>query len=61
MDDRASDPGEAGFRETQNADYEPEPVVRDQDDRPVDNDQDDRLLPDDERPVSLDPDDTDPA
>ncbi|AGW40958.1 UDP-N-acetylglucosamine pyrophosphorylase [Leifsonia xyli subsp. cynodontis DSM 46306] len=61
MDARAGDPGEAGFREAQNADYEPEPVIRDQDDLPVDGGQDERLLPDDDRPVSLDPDDTGPA
>ncbi len=49
------------FREAQEGDYEPEPVVHDPDDLPVEDDEDDRLLPDDDRPVPLDPDDTEIA
>ena len=48
------------FRESQEGDYEPAPVLRDADDVPVEDDEeDDRILPDDDRPVPLDPDDAD--
>ncbi|MBT2503519.1 hypothetical protein [Curtobacterium sp. ISL-83] len=44
------------FREAQDTDYEPAPVVHDPDDLPIDDDGDDEVFPDDERPVPLDPD-----
>ncbi|WP_431220730.1 hypothetical protein [Leifsonia xyli] len=49
------------FREAQETDYEPEPVVHDPEDLPVVDDEDDELLPDDDRPVPLDPDDAEIA
>lgn len=50
------------FREAQEGDYEPEPVVFDAEDLPVDEeDEDDRVRPDDDRPVPLDADDDDLA
>lgn len=50
------------FRESQEGDYEPAPVLHDADDVPVEGDEeDDRILPDDDRPVPLDPDDADIA
>lgn len=50
------------FREAQETDYEPDPVVRDPEDLPVvDDDEEDALLPDDDRPVPLDPDDAEIA
>lgn len=56
------DPEDDDFREAQEGDYEPAPVVHDPDDLPVDDDEeDDRVLPDDDRPVPLDPDDTEIA
>lgn len=62
MSDSARDPEEDDFREAQEGDYEPEPVLHDQDDLPVDeDDEDDRLVPDDDRPVPLDPDDAEIA
>lgn len=63
MSDTGRDEDLDDFREAQEADYEPEPVVHDPDDVPVDDDEEveDRLLPDDERPVPLDPDDADIA
>ena len=60
-DTRGGDDELDDFREAQEADYEPEPVVRDPDDLPAVDDEDDELLPDDDRPVPLDPDDTEIA
>ncbi|WP_314147648.1 hypothetical protein [uncultured Leifsonia sp.] len=63
MSDTEREPEDDDFREAQEGDYEPEPVVHDPDDLPVDEDEedDDRLLPDDDRPVPLDPDDAEIA
>jgi hypothetical protein len=63
MSDTGRDEGLDDFREAQETDYEPEPVVHDPDDVPVDDEEEaeDRLLPDDERPVPLDPDDAEIA
>ena len=45
------------FREAQEGDYEPAPVVHDPDDLPVDDEEaDDLIVPDDDRPVPLDDD-----
>lgn len=59
MSDPTEDEDLDDFREAQEADYEPETVVRDPDDLPAVDDGDDELLPDDDRPVPLDPDDLD--
>ena len=62
MGDTEREPEDDDFREAQEGDYEPEPVVHDPDDLPVDEEEDDdRLLPDDDRPVPLDPDDAEIA
>ena len=61
MSDPREDEDLDDFREAQEAYYEPEPVVRDPDDLPAVDDEDDELLPDDDRPVPLDPDDTEIA
>ena len=64
MSDTASAaPEDDDFREAQEGDYEPEPVVHDPDDLPVEEeeDEDDRLLPDDDRPVPIDPNDAEIA
>lgn len=63
MSDRPGDPEDDDFREAQEGDYEPEPIVRDSDDLPADesDEDDDRILPDDDRPVPLDPDDAEIA
>ena len=63
MSDRAREEDLDDFREAQETDYEPEPVVHDPDDVPVDDDEEaeELLLPDDERPVPLDPEDTEIA
>ncbi|MGN6425982.1 MAG: hypothetical protein ACTHMF_04110 [Leifsonia sp.] len=62
MSDTEREPEDDDFREAQEGDYEPEPVVHDPDDLPVDEEEDDdRLLPDDDRPVPLDPDDAEIA
>lgn len=63
MSDTGRDEDLDDFREAQETDYEPEPVVHDPDDVPVEDDEEeeDRLLPDDERPVPLDPDDAEIA
>ncbi|MDN4614751.1 hypothetical protein P5G50_09820 [Leifsonia sp. F6_8S_P_1B] len=63
MSDTGRDEDLDDFREAQETDYEPEPVVHDPDDVPVDDEEEaeDRLLPDDERPVPLDPDDAEIA
>lgn len=61
-DTRRGDDDLDDFREAQEGDYEPAPVVRDEDDLPIDaGDADDDLVPDDDRPVPLDPDDDDIA
>lgn len=60
MSDPKDDQTPDDFREAQDTDYEPEPVVHDPDDLPVVDDADDELLPDDDRPVPLDG-DTDDA
>lgn len=53
-DDRLDD-----FREAQETDYEPAPVIHDPDDVPVIDDDDDIVGLDDERVVPIDPEDTD--
>ncbi|WP_025157077.1 hypothetical protein [Leifsonia aquatica] len=61
MSDRRDDDLDE-FRESQEGDYEPEPVLHDADDAPIeDDDADDRILPDDDRPVTIDPDDAEIA
>ena len=59
MTDPRDDDDLADFREAQDTDHVPEPVVHDPDDLPVVDDGDDELLPDDDRPVPLDDNDDD--
>jgi len=62
----ASDPRRDGdddldeFVEAKAADYEPAPSIHDEDDLPVDEDEldDGSPVPDDDRPVELDPEDS---
>jgi len=61
MSDPKDDLTPDDFREAQDTDYEPEPVVHDPDDLPVVDDADDELLPDDDRSVPLDGDDDEAA
>lgn len=54
MSDPRDDDDLADFREAQDTDHEPDPVVHDPDDLPVVDDGDDELVPDDDRLVPLD-------